>query len=282
QAKAKAKAKTYEFRSDASRGMRVSYPGPESIITPRAREGLRTIVPTIFPPSTVNRGESVRIPPPEPVREHRPPGPERHGPDGLVSVPKKRGPKPKCRFKTNPTSLPAPEPSKRSRLEEQVGYAMAKYGPLESDKTASGLSVIQLARRKEVEPGYVQNQGRPVPTGSSHGYGPGSSAHLSRAGFQSSACRTKECPGGTASSYPRLKHLSKNHVYQSDSTDLCSPPSLVAKIPVSRILGEPEEDYWSPSLSNVEKVVVTDVTTNFLTVTIKESNTDQGFFKDKR
>jgi hypothetical protein len=27
---------------------------------------------------------------------------------------------------------------------------------------------------------------------------------------------------------------------------------------------------------------VTDVTTNFLTVTIRESSTDQGFFKDKR
>uniref|UniRef100_A0AAY4AGR2 Chromo domain-containing protein n=1 Tax=Denticeps clupeoides TaxID=299321 RepID=A0AAY4AGR2_9TELE len=49
-----------------------------------------------------------------------------------------------------------------------------------------------------------------------------------------------------------------------------------------RILGEPDQDAWSPSLSNIEKVVVTDVTTNFLTVTIKESSTDQGFFKDKR
>uniref|UniRef100_A0A672YSA6 Uncharacterized protein n=1 Tax=Sphaeramia orbicularis TaxID=375764 RepID=A0A672YSA6_9TELE len=31
-----------------------------------------------------------------------------------------------------------------------------------------------------------------------------------------------------------------------------------------------------------EKVLVTDVTTNFLTVTIKESSTSKGFFKDKR
>uniref|UniRef100_A0A8C6VSM2 Chromo domain-containing protein n=1 Tax=Nothobranchius furzeri TaxID=105023 RepID=A0A8C6VSM2_NOTFU len=37
-----------------------------------------------------------------------------------------------------------------------------------------------------------------------------------------------------------------------------------------------------PSLSNVEKVLVTDVTTNFLTVTIKESSTSKGFFRDKR
>ncbi|XP_005430321.3 chromobox protein homolog 8 [Geospiza fortis] len=59
-------------------------------------------------------------------------------------------------------------------------------------------------------------------------------------------------------------------------------PSLIARIPVSRILGDPEEESWSPSLNNLEKVVVTDVTSNFLTVTIKESSTDQGFFKEKR
>uniref|UniRef100_A0A3Q3KP11 Chromo domain-containing protein n=1 Tax=Monopterus albus TaxID=43700 RepID=A0A3Q3KP11_MONAL len=39
---------------------------------------------------------------------------------------------------------------------------------------------------------------------------------------------------------------------------------------------------WRPSLGNVEKVLVTDVTTNFVTVTIKESSTSKGFFKDKR
>uniref|UniRef100_A0A6Q2YVU1 Chromo domain-containing protein n=1 Tax=Esox lucius TaxID=8010 RepID=A0A6Q2YVU1_ESOLU len=51
---------------------------------------------------------------------------------------------------------------------------------------------------------------------------------------------------------------------------------------LSRILGEPDEVTWRPCLTNVEKVLVTDVTTNFLTVTIRESSTDQGFFKDKR
>uniref|UniRef100_A0AAQ5XED5 Chromo domain-containing protein n=1 Tax=Amphiprion ocellaris TaxID=80972 RepID=A0AAQ5XED5_AMPOC len=45
---------------------------------------------------------------------------------------------------------------------------------------------------------------------------------------------------------------------------------------------EQSEAPWRPSLGNVEKVLVTDVTTNFLTVTIKESSTSKGFFKDKR
>uniref|UniRef100_A0A8C7QML5 Chromobox homolog 8a (Pc class homolog, Drosophila) n=1 Tax=Oncorhynchus mykiss TaxID=8022 RepID=A0A8C7QML5_ONCMY len=46
--------------------------------------------------------------------------------------------------------------------------------------------------------------------------------------------------------------------------------------------GEQSAVSWRPCLDNVENVVVTDVTTNFLTVTIKESSTDKGFFKDNR
>uniref|UniRef100_A0AAY4BLC9 Chromo domain-containing protein n=1 Tax=Denticeps clupeoides TaxID=299321 RepID=A0AAY4BLC9_9TELE len=41
-------------------------------------------------------------------------------------------------------------------------------------------------------------------------------------------------------------------------------------------------DSWRPSFTDVDQVVVTDVTSNFLTVTIKESSTDKGFFKEKR
>uniref|UniRef100_A0A673MJE4 Chromobox protein homolog 8-like n=1 Tax=Sinocyclocheilus rhinocerous TaxID=307959 RepID=A0A673MJE4_9TELE len=41
-------------------------------------------------------------------------------------------------------------------------------------------------------------------------------------------------------------------------------------------------DSWLPCLKNMEKIVVTDVTSNSLTVTIKESSTDKGFFKENR
>uniref|UniRef100_A0A3Q4HML3 Chromobox protein homolog 8-like n=1 Tax=Neolamprologus brichardi TaxID=32507 RepID=A0A3Q4HML3_NEOBR len=50
----------------------------------------------------------------------------------------------------------------------------------------------------------------------------------------------------------------------------------------SRLFARSGEMTWRPSLGNVEKVLVTDVTANFLTVTIKESSTSKGFFKDKR
>ncbi|KAJ8251636.1 hypothetical protein GJAV_G00223490 [Gymnothorax javanicus] len=114
-AQAKAKAKTYEFRREMTRGFRVSYPVPEPVITPRAREGLRTVVPTIFPPSSINRGESVRVGAPEPERGQRSAGMLRTLSEGFVSAPKKRGPKPKLRFKDGSNICPAHEPGKISR-----------------------------------------------------------------------------------------------------------------------------------------------------------------------
>uniref|UniRef100_A0A3Q0SRW4 Chromobox homolog 8a (Pc class homolog, Drosophila) n=1 Tax=Amphilophus citrinellus TaxID=61819 RepID=A0A3Q0SRW4_AMPCI len=39
---------------------------------------------------------------------------------------------------------------------------------------------------------------------------------------------------------------------------------------------------WTPCFTNLDTVTVTDVTLNFLTVTVRENSTDKGFFKDKR
>lgn len=241
------------------------------------------MVPTIFPPSTVNRGESVRVRPLEPAREHRPSAMHSSTADRLVHTPKKRGPKPKLRFKDGLSSGPVQEPPKR-RPEEPMTYGpvkLAKHAPPEGEKTGSEMRVIKLARRHQEDSTYVQKQTRAIPSGSVHHYGLDRSMYMHRAGLDLPNCRTKECSAAMSPPQPKLKHLSKNSIYRPESPPR-DQPSLVAKIPVSRILGEPEEDSWSPCLSNVEKVVVTDVTTNFLTVTIKESSTDQGFFKDKR
>ncbi|XP_023647522.1 chromobox protein homolog 8b [Paramormyrops kingsleyae] len=269
-AQAKAKAKMYEFRSEAARGIRVSFPSPEPVITPRAREGLRAIVPMIFPPSTVNRGESVRVRPEEFARDHRPAIPAKPVPDGLVSTPKKRGPKPKIRFKDNLYGE-AEHPKRRS--EEHMTYLpvkMRKHTPMESEKTVP-LKVIKLHQRHQEDPGYSQVQMRAAPSGSSQQLlGSERSSHAHRASLEMQSCRTPERPDAMPSVHPRLERLASQQ------------SSLIAKIPVTRILGQAEEDSWSPCLENMEKVVVTDVTTNFLTVTIKESSTDQGFFKDKR
>ncbi|MBN3288387.1 CBX8 protein, partial [Polyodon spathula] len=208
-AQAKAKAKTYEFRSDAARGIRVPYQGgidPDPGIPPRSREGLRRIVPTILPPGSINRGESVRSSRAvDTLRDKKQTDPQKLIAEG-VRVPKKRGPKPgKSRFKNNAARNP---------------------DGTTSEKTGPGLK-------------------------------------------------------NTGSPHHRRKHVSRNSTYAPINNSSSSKPSLIANIPVSRILGEPEEESWSPSLKNLEKVVVTDVTTNFLTVTIKESSTDEGFFKEK-
>ncbi len=75
----------------------MSFPVAEPVVTPRAREGLRAVVPTIFPPSTVNRGESVRVRPPDLERDLLTHGTPVKRPLDFASSPKKRGPKPKLR-----------------------------------------------------------------------------------------------------------------------------------------------------------------------------------------
>ncbi|XP_036409360.1 chromobox protein homolog 8a [Megalops cyprinoides] len=276
-AQAKAKAKTYEFRSDIARGIRVSYPVPEPVITPRAREGLRTIVPTIFPPSSINRGESVRVRPPEPERVQRPVASPRQVSEGVVSAPKKRGPKPKLRFKDNFNSCPPQEPVKRSRSEDHMSFVPSKMGKhCHPEAEKSKLSVIQLARRHQEDSHYAKKQVRCVTSGSTINF---STPH--RAGLDFTTSRTKEGSGGVLVQ-PKLQHISKSNSHGHSSSQPREQPDMLTTIPVNRIFGEPAEGTWTPCLSNMEKVVVTDVTTNFLTVTIKESSTDEGFFKEKR
>ncbi|XP_051568073.1 chromobox protein homolog 8b [Myxocyprinus asiaticus] len=277
-AQAKEKAKSYEFRNDSSRGIRVTYSSPEPVVTPRAREGLRAVVPTIFPPSTVNRGESVRLPPPEPREQHSPHSP-RPNADTFSPTPKKRGRKPKLRFTDVYTSSLNPEPAKRTAEETMASIPskMAKLGLGEEEEMCSDISERIKLSHKHLDATYSLKQNRVVASRSTQQISAEWSLHSNRVDGDLQDTRTKE-----QTSHFHHKHLSKRSTFeQGDSTN--RQPSLIAKIPVSRIYGEPEEaDTWRPSLSNVEKVVVTDVTTNFLTVTIKESSTDEGFFKDKR
>lgn len=58
------------------------------------------------------------------------------------------------------------------------------------------------------------------------------------------------------------------------------PPDVLSKQSQSSESGASSS--WIPSSTNLETVTVTDVTMNFLTVTIKESSTDEGFFREKR
>lgn len=351
QALAKEKAKSYEFRSETtSRSpMAVSYPSPEPVITPRAREGLRAVVPTIFPPSTVNRGESVRVRPPEP--QHRLPSPPPPPPPSSAlsrtmgdpfqqRIPKKRGPKPKLRFKDGLLCAGGPL-SRESRSQEPLGYSSSSISSpskllkpsilgesLERDSDGRMMKLGHHGHHHNHHPHRPFHSATCYPTKSQMRLGSGggtkpphhhhhhhnhhhhhssmnSHSHPQRSGLDGHGHhRTKSYLLHHHHSPLHLKHLAhssnpfqkkKKKKREEDAplfpqppaagTTLCQP-GLLAKVPAvpPQVPGQTEEDLssWRPPLGNLEKVVVTDVTTNFLTVTIKESTTDKGFFKEKR
>nr|XP_015801155.2 chromobox protein homolog 8a [Nothobranchius furzeri] len=245
-AKAKVKEKTYEFRRETPRSIQVSYPIPEHVVTPRAREGLRAVVPTIFPPSAVNRGESVPIRAPEPERRPRPPIPEALDPESM-RLPKKRGRKPNLYYDEQDSS---PEPCpKRSRFPEEskMSRRMSHHGE------TSEQSLIQLTRR-------FQEETTITPKSSSE----------RRATSAGLACANA---GVRKSDRERIYDLSRIRFSQCDNLkheERGAEPSPSSATP------------WTPCFSSLDSVTVTDVTMNFLTVTIRESSTEKGFFKEKR
>ncbi|KAK5856339.1 hypothetical protein PBY51_007943 [Eleginops maclovinus] len=271
--KAKAKEKTYEFRRETPRGIQVSYPIPEPVITPRAREGLRTVVPTIFPPSAVNRGESVQIRPPEPERRPRPTPSAALTDLEAVRLPKKRGRKPKLHLHYNETvdgGRSAELNTKRSRsLEEPVSNVFSNMSRrLQHHGEASDHSLIQLTRR-------FQEKTTITPKHSSeHRH-----AGLSFRAFNPDMRKKDQLKHRTkcSMSVPRASSSAehrKHHVKECGHSAVRSTePNDKTTRPAS---------CWTPSLTNQDTVTVTDVTMNFLTVTVRESSTEKGFFREKR
>ncbi|XP_073540225.1 chromobox protein homolog 8 [Phyllobates terribilis] len=274
-AQAKANAKTYEFRSESARGLRVPYPGhPSPDMQSRSREGLRSI-----PSSSQETSETQvnlfneRLGSSD-IGEHYP-----------LKIKKKKSHHAKLLHKANVQTLRMPPANHISQTEQVNNSAKADdSGPLEYHSTHG---VIQIARRQnsdlgsssQIEHCFISKEHGLVQT-KQHGFG--------RSSTDTSLHRTKN-KGDLVKDgvIPRTRINSQCQEQVSDFYGEAlikrgRKPSLIARIPVARIFGEPEEEPWRPRVDNLEKVVVTDVTSNFLTVTIKESNTDQGFFKDKR
>lgn len=268
--------------------MHITYPTPEPVATPRAREGLRAVVPTIFPPSTVNRGESVRVRPSDLcTRDFQQPSLQQSGPDGLIHIPKKRGPKPKPRFKDSSCDPMASEPHKR-RVEEQGSHIPHKLAKLPGGEE---MRLVKVSHRHPENHGHSHKHHHHhhhhthnrvlSSSGSSYKqFYSDRSLHPHRTDMDTH--RTKD--GSSYLAPPHFKHQS--HTSQSLSRPAEFPqmekPYFLDRPSPPRLDINLEEVTWRPSLGNVEKVLVTDVTTNFLTVTIKESSTSKGFFKDKR
>ncbi|XP_028992433.1 chromobox protein homolog 8b [Betta splendens] len=270
-AQAKVKGKAYEFRSEAARGMRVTYPSPEPVVTPRAREGLRAVVPTIFPPSTVNRGESVRVPATELATcEIRQPSLRQTCPGSLMQVPKKRGPKPKPRFGST-----ASEPHKR-RDEEQLSHSPHTLATLQG---VEDVTLVKFAQRHPEDHSHCHKH---------HHHHRHQHHHHTLSQGLSGGSSYKQL---YLDHSPRPHRMDVNIHMAKDGSSHLAPahfkhqmekPYFLDRPSPTRFDDDADEVTWRPSLGNVEKILVTDVTTNFLTVTIKESSTAKGFFKDKR
>ncbi|XP_051888831.1 chromobox protein homolog 8a isoform X2 [Pristis pectinata] len=294
----KAKAKTYAFRSDVARSLRMTYPGrsgqESGFSSTRSREGLRRDPAATLQHNTLSRGETskdrnTRVE--EIPRTHQ--KTESHKHRGGESGSRRKGPRhSKVDYKDN-RALRACSPKMSAPSELEGGIpTYPHFKRRKSEELDSGSDELE----EKVEGGLMHLSGRQEAK-----LGGAARTHLNRAslgysdnkyGADSHTLRTKQAvestvsksePGVDASAL-KSKHLPEGTVPRNSvcvtSDRSVSKSPLLAKHQVSRFLSEPEES-WSPSLNNLEKVVVTDVTSNFLTVTIKESSTDEGFFKEK-
>lgn len=252
---AKAKEKSYDFRGDAFRGIQVSYPVPEPVLTPRAREGLRTVVPTIFPPSAVNRGESVHIRSLEPERRYRP----------LQDLPKKRGRTPRQSFSYDEDDGgPSAEPyAKRSTAAEAPGSRR-----LHPHREASDHGLIQLTRRFQEETTIT-----PKPCGEQR------CVRGAGVSYVISPDVRKRDPGAHRTGIdPQLRRPRHSDGLRTHREEECRPAAL------GLAAGEEadHEPSWTPRFPILDTVTVTDVTVKLLTVTVRESSSEKGFFRQKR
>lgn len=251
-AQAKDKLRSYEFR-------RESYPGAEPVITPRAREGLRAVVPTIFPPSTVNRGESFHVQ--ELALQH-----SFSQSFSEITVPKKRGPKPKPRFQEGYTVVSEPHKRRAEGEIEQETYKMPKLQAPEEIRVRSRHSLTDSHKHHHTKfPGQSRDDfHQPRFHYSLHPH----RTHLESQKTKCSSSFTQRSRAGPERAPPAAPQMEKPYFLERSSPVCLDDGSDTVT--------------WRPSVRNMENVLVTDVTSNFLTVTIKESCTSKGFFRDKR
>ncbi|KAM6905432.1 chromobox protein homolog 8a [Xenentodon cancila] len=282
-AKAKANEKTYDFRRETPRGIQVSYPIPEPVITPRAREGLRTVVPTIFPPSAVNRGECIQVRPPEPERRPRPPTLAPLAAQESLRFPKKRGRKPKLHLhydKHDARSHGEPDAKRSTFLEQPTPRSLSKMPRrLHHHGETSDHSLLQLTKRFQEETTITPKSG-------------GEHRHAGGAGLSYTCTFSpdvrKSDQGGHRTCYlnPQLsKRRCSDDQHRHQGKECCGLREGGAVSSQSESVHESSTrpaSCWAPDFTNLDTVTVTDVTMNFLTVTIRESSTDKGFFKEKR
>ncbi|XP_020795522.2 chromobox protein homolog 8b [Boleophthalmus pectinirostris] len=264
-AQAKDKARSYEFRNEAVRG--VSYPCSEPVVSPRAREGLRAVVPTIFPPSAVNRGESFLIQ--ELALQHSPP---RASSD--LRVPKKKGPKPKSHYQDGDSLV---SESHKRRAEEDMEQETYKMPKLQSSGEIRVVKSGHQHSENHTNHHHSNSSNRARSGGGFHHVYSPRSVLSHRTHMVSGSHKVK----GHLSPFKHQSRLGLSPGPPCERSQSEKPYLMDRSSPV-RLHEDSAEVSWRPSLVTMENVLVTDVTTNFLTVTIKESRTSKGFFRDTR
>ncbi|XP_061889408.1 chromobox protein homolog 8b [Entelurus aequoreus] len=228
------KPKTFLLKAQAkSPGTHITYPTPGPVVAPRTREGLRAVVPTVFPSSTVNGGDCVHLGAPELTYEHHPQALRQTNTGGLEA--KRRGLKPKL-----------PERKNKDHASQ------------------SSHKLLKLHNSNDMRLVYHQYKKNHCHKHHRHN-------HLHHRGMTA---------GG---SYKQL--YSDSHSSDPHRTKTCSgmapveKPHFPDRPSPTRLDHDSDQETWRPALCNMEQVIVTDVTANFLTVTIKESSSSKGFFK---
>lgn len=229
------------------------------------------MVPTIFPPSTVNRGESIHVRPPEPERRPRPPSLASLSVQESLRFPKKRGRKPKLHLhyeKQEASSQPAPH--SLSKMPRRLHH----HGD------TADHSLIQLTKR-------FQEETTITPKSCSEHAGAAGLSCTCACAFSPDARKSAQEGHRTYCSGPqpsKLRHSGEPRRHQEKELFPLRERAAVVSSQSESIheTATRPASCWVPNLTNLDSVTVTDVTMNLLTVTIKESSTDKGFFKDKR
>ncbi|XP_033822809.1 chromobox protein homolog 8b [Periophthalmus magnuspinnatus] len=262
-AQTKDKARSYEFRSEAVRG--VSYPCAEPVVTPRAREGLRAVVPTIFPPSAVNRGESFLVQ--ELALQHLTPQASSD-----LRAPKKKGPKPKSLYQDADSIM---SESLKRRAEEDMQQETYKMPKLQG---SGEMRVVKSGQQHLENHTHHHHSNRARSGGGFHHVYSSRSvlSHRTHMDSHTGSLKAKD----HLSPFKQQSRLGLSPGPDCERPQSEKPYLLDRSSPMC--VHEDSAVSWRPSLVTMENVLVTDVTTNFLTVTIKESRTSKGFFRDKR
>lgn len=190
----------------------------------------------------------------EPERRYRP---------TLQHPPKKRGRKPKQNFRHDEDDggTSAEPYAKRSRAAEEP-----ESRRLLPHREALDHGLIQLTRRFQEEttitPKACGEQRRVGGAGLAYSCVVGPDVRRSDQGPR----RT-----GGAGSDPQFRVPRHSDGLQTHRGNECRPGAEADRDPS-----------WTPRFSNLDAVTVTDVTVNLLTVTVRESSSDKGFFRRKR